>query len=257
MTSEQSATAARPGRRPALPALLSIVFIAALSPQSAPGENGLPASLHCAQAANRQLAAWDSRGEFLPAGNATVLRSPTSRIGVWVEVRMAADRVVAVSRIAADDETIVTLDASCQARIDSHPVPEQANSPDVFTDEDVAAIVDSNEAGVFYAWSPHMPLSVDGYAEIRAAAEALNIAVTPVLNGHANIGYAHDRARRVDMPAAGFARNRSVELNMRALNVHAPAILIYAHGRIVSPVIPGFRYAQDYEGLIGQFLESR
>lgn len=176
---------------------------------------------------------------------------------MWVEVRTADNRIVTVGRIAADGETIVSLDASCRASIDSHPRPEQTKSPDVLTDEDVAAIVDGHEAGVFYAWSPHMPLSVDGYAEIRAAAEALDIAVTPVLNGHTNIDYAHDRARRVDMPAAGFAENRSVELNLRALNVHAPAILIYAHGRIVSPVIPGFRYAKDYAGLIGEFIESR
>jgi hypothetical protein len=233
------------------------MFIAGALPQFAYAGKGLPAGLYCEQAANRQLAAWQSLGEFLPAGDAAVVRSPTSTIGIWVEVRTADDRIVAVSRIAADGETIVTLDPTCRTRTESRPSAGPADSPDVFKDDDVAAIVGSNEAGVFYAWSPHMPLSVDGYEEIRAAAEALHIAVTPVLNEHANIGYAHDRARRVAMPTAGFAVNRSVELNMRALNVHAPAILIYAHGRIVSPVIPGFRYAEDYEGLIRGFIESR
>ena len=51
-----------------------------------------------------------------------------------------------------------------------------------------------------------------------------------------------------------FAVNRSTELATRDLNVHAPAILIYANGKFVSPVIPGFRYAADYESVILRFL---
>ena len=56
------------------------------------------------------------------------------------------------------------------------------------------------------------------------------------------------------MPEEGFAVNRSTELATRDLNVHAPAILIYANGKFVSPVIPGFRYAADYESVILRFL---
>ena len=107
---------------------------------------------------------------------------------------------------------------------------------------------------MFYAWSPHMPLSVEGYREITAATNSLGLAMTTVLSSHANVDYARDSARRVGIPEEAFALNRSIELTMRDLNVHAPAILIYANGAFVSPVIPGFRRAADYESLIRRFL---
>ena len=75
-------------------------------------------------------------------------------------------------------------------------------------------------------------------------------------SSHANIGYARDRAARLNLPDTAFRSSHSVELDMRDFNVHAPAILIFQGGRFVSPVIPGFRYAEDYEALIGRFLKS-
>jgi hypothetical protein len=126
----------------------------------------------------------------------------------------------------------------------------------VLTDDDVEQILAGGEAGVFYAWSPHMPLSVDGLGEILAAGERLGISVTPVLSSHANVEYARDRAGRADLPDGIFRRCLSVELEKRDFNVHAPAVLVFNDGRFISPVIPGFRYAADYEALIGRFLAS-
>ena len=126
----------------------------------------------------------------------------------------------------------------------------------VLTDDDVAQTLAGGETGVFYAWSPHMPLSVDGLGEILAAGKRMGISVMPVLSSHANVEYARDRAGHLDLPDGFFRRCLSAELEQRDFNVHAPAILVFDAGRFISPVIPGFRYAADYEALIGRFLAS-
>jgi len=124
------------------------------------------------------------------------------------------------------------------------------------TDPEVKAVLDRGSPGVFYAWSPHMPLSVDGLAEIIAAGESLDLVVIPVLSGHANVDYARDRIEGRELPETVLRQSESGELIKRDLFLHAPAILIFDGGKFVSPVLPGFRYAADYEQLIGRFLES-
>ena len=59
-----------------------------------------------------------------------------------------------------------------------------------------------------------------------------------------------------DLPESVLRKGQSSELIGRDLFVHAPAILVFDGGKFVSPVIPGFRYADDYEALIGRFLAS-
>jgi len=131
-----------------------------------------------------------------------------------------------------------------------------ADDNDSLTDEAVTAILERGSAGVFYAWSPHMPLSVDGLAEIFAAGENLDLAVIPVLSSHANIDYARDRIDGRALPENVLRQSDSGELIKRDLFIHAPAILVFDDGEFVSPVLPGFRYAADYEQLIDRFLES-
>ena len=214
--------------------------------------------VRCREAALDQLADWGSTGEFLPSSSSTdglgVFRSPTDVVGDWIVVIVEAGRIERLLRVTPATDVEARFDADCAVATIERP----RNLPDdgrlSLTDADVARIVGSNESGVFYAWSPHMPLSVEGYAEIAAAAERLGVALTAVLSSHTNVDYARDRAKRVGIPDHAFALNRSVELTMRNLHVHAPAILIYSNGAFLSPVIPGFRSAADYESLMLRFL---
>ena len=111
-------------------------------------------------------------------------------------------------------------------------------------------------AGLFYAWSPHMPLSVDGLKEIIAAGDELDVLVLPVLSPHANVDYALDRLRDRGLPADLLRQSESAELVKRDLFLHAPAIIIFNEGEFVSPVLPGLRRAGDYAKLIGRFLKN-
>jgi hypothetical protein len=132
----------------------------------------------------------------------------------------------------------------------------KADAIDPLIDTEVRSTLKQEQAGVFYAWSPHMPLSVDGLAEIFAAGESLDLAVVPVLSSHANVDYARDRIEGKDYPQEVLRQSNAGELIKRDLFLHAPAILIFDDGKFVSPVLPGFRYAADYEQLITRFLES-
>ena len=130
-----------------------------------------------------------------------------------------------------------------------------ASASEPLTDEAVGVILERGSAGVFYAWSPHMPLSVDGLREILGAGEKLNVDVIPVLSPHANVKYARDRLEDRGLPESLLRESRSTELIKRELFLHAPAILVFNDGKFVSPVLPGLRRADDYVELIGRFLD--
>ena len=134
--------------------------------------------------------------------------------------------------------------------------PLHAEEYDPVTDKTVKEILERGVSGVFYTWSPHMPLSIEGLSEIHAAGERLNLVVIPVLSSHANLAYARDRIEGRDVPDSVLRRSQASELIGRDLFVHAPAILVFDGGNFVSPVLPGFRYAADYDVLIGRFLAS-
>lgn len=111
-------------------------------------------------------------------------------------------------------------------------------------------------AVVVYTWSPHMPLSVDGYREIERAAETLGLEVVPVLIAGGNRDFARREAERVGIPESGVREVGSVELWMRDAQVHAPSILVFGADR-VSPVLPGYRNESSYGAYLEAFLNAR
>ena len=149
------------------------------------------------------------------------------------------------------------------------PIRTDAHAP--FTDADLRRLVagvvgrgggaraavetaaDPPVAVVVYVWSPHMPLSVDGYREIALAADALGMALVPVLIPGSDRAFALREAARVGMPTEHVRTSRSIELAMRDAHVHAPSILVFGRGRI-SPVLPGYRDAGGYRRYLEAFL---
>ena len=58
--------------------------------------------------------------------------------------------------------------ATC-ATSDDERAAAAAAAP-AFTDRDLVALLATPASGVLYLWSPHMPLSVDGWAQLTRAA---------------------------------------------------------------------------------------
>jgi len=121
-----------------------------------------------------------------------------------------------------------------------------------FTDADLRASVAVGPT-VVYVWSPHMPLSVDGYAEISVATQALGLHLMPVLFVGGDAAFAASEAARVGIPTDGLREMASIELAFRDAQVHAPSVLLF-HGDRVSPVLPGYRDADGYREFLTAFL---
>jgi hypothetical protein len=98
-----------------------------------------------------------------------------------------------------------------------------------------------------------MPLSVDGWAELDAAARSLGLVAVPVLIDEADADFARREADRVGMPPEALRAITSIELIMRDLQLHAPTILVFAEDR-VSPVLPGYRNSDGYRRFLEAFL---
>lgn len=128
-----------------------------------------------------------------------------------------------------------------------------SDEPRPFTDGDLESLRASEDRFIVYVWSPHMPLSVDGWAEIYAAAGRLDIPVVPLLFAGSEAGFAAREAARVGIPEDGLREAVSRELRDRDALVHAPALLVFDGDR-VSPVLPGYRNADGYREFIEDFL---
>lgn len=102
-----------------------------------------------------------------------------------------------------------------------------------------------------------MPLSVDGYAALVAAARARRLAVDPLLDPAADRGFAGREAAARGLPAAAMRVADSVELQFRELALHAPSALIYAHGHFVGSPLRGFRTADEYGAFFNRELGRR
>lgn len=185
------------------------------------------------------------------------MRFPTRILGAWVILNVPPLGPPVIARATPEEVSARLFDPSCDFEERRVPRPSTASGTGGrFTDDDLRNVLESSAGRpvIVYAWAPHMPLSVDGHVEIARAAASVGAQVVPLLIGHSDRGFAEREAGRVGIPAAGLREIDSNELVFRDLQVHAPAILVFAAGR-VSPVLPGFRKAEGYQrylrGLLG------
>ena len=136
-----------------------------------------------------------------------------------------------MSLVTPDRVTIRVFAGDCVAS-----TAEESNRPDDglehFTDADLrravsAASTDGSRGVVIYVWSPHMPLSVDGYREIATAAAAHGLCLVPLLFPGSDPDFAAAEAERAGIPDDGLREAASVELDFRDAQLHAPSILVF------------------------------
>lgn len=186
-------------------------------------------------------------------GTAERYRVATREVGVWIVLDLKPEQAPVLTLVQAEGAERFTFDEECtRTEREGHAVrlPDDAN---VFTDADLRAALRPGSATVVYVWSPHMSLSVDGYAEIAAACEALGLELVTVLFPGGDREFATREAARAGIPPEGLREAASVELIYRDAHVHAPAILVFDGGD-VSPVLPGYRSAAGYQRFLEGFL---
>jgi hypothetical protein len=215
----------------------------------------------CATAAREVLRSLGAGVTFVqappgPDGGQSV-RIPTRRFAEWVALTVPDGAPPVASLLTPDSISEIRLRGDCTpmepavvARTLSHDRP-------AFTDVYLRQLVEAAAPAplVVYVWSPHMPLSPDGWPEIERAAMSAGMRVAPALIAHGDRAFASREARRVGMPDEGLREVTSIELIARQAQVHAPSIVIFGTER-VSPVLPGYRDAVGYLRYLGAFLEE-
>ena len=188
------------------------------------------------------------------APGSTLRHWPTPIVGVWLVEDVAPDHAT-LTRVDAASLTRMTWAAGCTATTTTRP--RQSAPPPAFSDADLAAVLASGARGVLYLWSPHMPLSVDGHAAVAAAARARGLTVEALLDPAADRAFAAAQAAARGLPASAVRVADAVELQFRELTLHAPSAAVFAGGRLVGPVLRGYRTADEYSEFFSRVLGER
>jgi hypothetical protein len=218
---------------------------------------GLIGAAPCADRVTSLMSEWGTAVTYLEAPpsytGSHVYRFPTERLGEWVVLTLPVAGPPSLTRVESSGATGFSFDADCsvQESFVEHESPPGARA-ELFTDDDLRDALNSERGGVvIYSWSPHMPLSVDGYQEVAAAARSRGMIALPVLIAFSEAGFARREAERAGIPEAGVRQMDSVELIQRGAQLHAPSIFVFAQVG-VSALLPGYRNAEGY----GRFLDA-
>lgn len=213
----------------------------------------------CAEALERQLDVWGVTSEVLrspggPLGGA-VYRIATNELGAWVTVHQPRGLdVVSLFFTDATGSVRVDFDRTCEP--ESSPIFSAPTTlPEAFSDNDLKAALANDDRLIVFLWSPHLPLSVEGYHEITRAAAVLGVPLQAVVDGAANRGFVERVADAEGIPARARRPMSSVELLFRDLAVHTPSIIVFSGGRVSAP-LPGFRNSDAYLSYLRTVLDS-
>lgn len=222
--------------------------------------DALLALASCSEQARAALRAWaadTSRAMAEPPGPAgtRAVRMPSATFGAWVRLAVEASGEAVVERITAVSVEARSFDASCRPTVQVREATALIDAG--LTDEALAARLAQDEAGAILVWSPHMPLSVDEYAELQDAAAALKLSLVAVLDPAADAGYARRVAAARGLPESALVRLASIELAFRGMTTHAPSVQVFADGRLVGPVLFGYRNRESARAAIARVLAER
>ena len=211
----------------------------------------------CQSAVQAQLQRWGvlapPRQQPSTADGGLVRHWPTGALGTWVVELGHTDRVSLV-RTAPAQLTRVEWSVSCVASLTTRDRP-RLPAPR-FDDDDLQRLVGANGRGVIYLWSPHMPLSVDGFRSVRAAAEARGLVVQAVLDPAADRTFAAASLTAAGLPVSALRVADAVELLFRDVTLHAPSIQVYGDGAMRGSAFPGYHSAEEYGAFLDRVLAT-
>ncbi len=220
------------------------------------GQSAAPTG-QCATQVAAQRARWDAGDPPIvqpPTTPGGLLRHwPTAAVGVWL-VEDVSGTHATLARVSGGQVTRMTWSSECQATSDTRQRPTAP--PPAFTDDDLSRLLASGQPAVLYLWSPHMPLSVDGYVQLVTAARPRGLTVEPLLDAAADRSFAETSRTPGGLPESALRVVDSVELQFRELPLHAPAIAVISRGRFVGAVLRGYRTAAEYGAFLDRVLPA-
>lgn len=187
------------------------------------------------------------------------LHSPSQILGVWIEARVFMNGETLLRRITANYVETRTFDLeSCKIKKTVQKARELFDSPVAsrtrFTDRDLRELVENNSRGVVYIWSPNMPYSFQrrlngksGIEILRELGQKMGLKVTVILDPSASAGYARQLVSQNSyMKPESLRSAQSLELSLRSMRTHFPALVVYANGRLSRHGYPGLGTEEEY-----------
>lgn len=124
-------------------------------------------------------------------------------------------------------------------------VAAAAFAKEPFTDQDLNDVLQTNETGIIYMWSPYMPLSVIGREDILKIGKKMNLNVTLVVD---------PLATQTDTPDPLMRSHALMEFGVLD---HYPAIVLHKDGQLVEDVIiHGYEKKKTLTRLIKSYLNG-
>jgi len=153
-----------------------------------------------------------------------------------------------VSAARTDVATLSEPGCTVHTAVHRRTFDSTASSRD-FTDARLRELLARNTSGMIYVWSPRMPLSIQGIAEARAAANTLGIAFTAVVADA-------DPAELRDVDSSLTHSLASLELVYRNATIHYPTATFYRDGAVMGFAVPGYKRRETYAVLARQQLDA-
>ena len=169
--------------------------------------------------------------------------SPISGGGsVWVAVNSETHSLEA-RKTSAESKTLVDwTGADCVAHTELKPTPSlSSQDPKNFADQDLFKLLKNSPQGVIYVYSDRMHLSVSAKPVIEKIGKDLNIPVLILVDP--------------ESPTIKGVKMGSADLFNRGMTLHYPSLVVYSHGKISSPMLPGYKSESFYKKFIQEHLK--
>ena len=110
-----------------------------------------------------------------------------------------------------------------------------------FTDQDLMKELHGKHWGVIYVWTPYMPLSVDGVAEIEKAVKAQGGSLTVLVDAKASAADIQAWVKKGKIKPSQETAVASKELYARDLGEHYPVAFIFENGFLSNRSYIGYK----------------
>lgn len=198
------------------------------------------------------------RQSYAGVGTAAIYRTPTEVVGKWIETKIYNNKYVQVLEITPEKRVHYSWDiTNCNVlKTESVKKYNQERLANEFSDQRLLDTIEKKKAGVIYAWSPHMPLSMAGIKPLKDATEKLGLELILILDPHADKKISLETAEKFLLEESALRKLESVDLMLRGLGFHYPALVVFGNGKMNDYAIPGVKTSGEYQKLISRQLAS-
>ncbi len=230
-------------------------------PAAGHGTERLLEGRKCHASAERVLDRWEPERiwkPFLSPEAEVVHRTPTRKIGTWIELKLLKDGGLEVIRLSPTSSTKITWEPKrCAPKLASALIRrDEGRMKDTFDDSRFEAVAAANPQGILYVWSPHMPYSLKGWEPLQRAARKTGLPVFAVLDPHASALLLSEMPSEFNTLKASSRRLEAWELIQRGVGQHYPTTVLFSRGRVVGPVFPGVKSEGQYVAFIKEYLSQ-